>query len=304
MSTLVWMPAPVVSLRESVALAVVDRVGLPAVTAATARWLRGGVGSLVRFLGDDRPLDQLSPQDVARWVAHESARGLAAPGINSKLRAVKTLYSRLQSNGVISSNPGAPVRFLPEPPLQPRAVSESDYLAMRSAASNVRDVALLDVLWASGCRLAGLLSMRVDRMERWQQDGRDCFALLVVEKFGRSRWVYVGRDGLQSAGLSAWLVDRPSCGEPWLWLAFAAPFGRMAESTVQSVLRRCRLAAGIPARRPTSAHCFRHAFALRMLDQGEDLAAVSAWLGHHSPEFTAAVYARRSEQALREKYFG
>ncbi len=40
-----------------------------------------------------------------------------------------------------------------------------------------------------------------------------------------------------------------------------------------------------------------------MLDEGEDLAAVSAWLGHHSPEFTAAVYARRDERRLREKMF-
>ena len=299
--SMVWVAA--VSLRESVGLAVVDGAGLPAVTAATARWLRGGVNSLVRFLGDDRPIDRVSVQDVARWVAHESGRGLAASGVNSNLRAMKTLYGRLQVNGVIGFNPAGPVRFLPEPPPRPRAVAVDDYMSMREAATCARDRALVDVLWASGCRLAGLLSMRVDRMERWRQGGRDCFALLVVEKFGRSRWVYVGRDPLQGVSLAEWLEERPGVGEPWLWLAFAAPFGRMAASTVQAVLRRCRLAAGIPPERPSSAHGFRHAFALRMLDEGEDLAAVSAWLGHHSPEFTAAVYARRDERRLREKFF-
>lgn len=303
-NTMVWLPAPAVSLCASVALALVDGAGLPAVTPATARWLRGSAASLVTFLGDDVAVERVSPQDVARWVAHESARGLSAVGINSKLRGVKTLYARLQANGVTSVNPVALVRFLPEPPPRPRAVAEADYLAMRAAAGNARDEAILDVLWASGCRLAGLLSMRVDRMERWQDGGRECFALLVVEKFGRSRWVYVGRDELQGQGLADWLAGRPTCAAPWLWLAFARPFGQLSPVTVQGVLRRCRLAAGIPSSRPTSAHAFRHAFALRMLDAGEDLAAVSAWLGHHSPEFTAAVYARRSEQALREKYFG
>lgn len=303
METVVFAAA--VSLGEAVDLAVVDRAGLVAVTPKTARWLRGAVRSLVRWLGDDRPLDRLSPQDVARWVSAEAGRGLAASGVNSNLRAIKTLYSRLQSNGVIGFNPAAPVRFLPEPPLEPRAISREDYLAMRAVAGYARDRAILDVLWASGCRLAGLLSMRLDRMERWRDDaGRDCFALLVVEKFGRSRWVYVGRDPLQSAGLAEWLAERPNCGGPWLWPAFSAPFNVMAESTVQSVIRRCRVAAGIPRERPTSAHCFRHAYGLRMLDEGVDLAAVSAWMGHHSPEFTAAVYARRTERQLREKFFG
>ena len=150
METLVWLAA--VSLQEAVGLAVVDRAGLPAVSADTARWLRGGVNSLVRFLGDDRPIDRVSVQDVARWVAAESGRGLSAVSVNSNLRAVKTLYSRLQSNDVIGHSPARPVRFLPEPPPRPRAVAVDDYMSMRDAATCARDRGRVDVLLASGSR--------------------------------------------------------------------------------------------------------------------------------------------------------
>lgn len=304
-----WILAPV-TLRDSVDLAIVDRFGLPAVSAATARWLRYAVERLVGYLGDDLAVDRVTPQTVAAWVEHEAGRltragaPLAATGINSNLRAIKTLYSRLQHIGVAGSNPAMPVRFLPEPPLLPHAIAETDYLAMRAVATNSRNRAILDVLWSSGCRLGGLLSMRVDQMQRWQQQGMDRFALLVEEKGRKRRYVYVGRDRLQSEGLSEWLNDRPATAGPWLWLAFARPYGPLARPTVEGVLRQLRLAADIPADRPTSAHSFRHAFALRMLDLGADLSAVSAWLGHYSPEFTATVYARRSEEQLREKFFG
>lgn len=299
----IWTCAEV-SLRASVDLAAVDGHGLVAVTPATVRWLRGSVRRLVDFLGEDRGVDQVTPREVSAWVQFELGRGRSPVSVNSNLRGVKTLFSRLARNGVVGTNPAEPVKFVKEPPLRPRAVSEKDYLAMRAAASCARDRAILDVLWASGCRLAGLASMRVDRMERWREDdGRECFALLVTEKFQKSRWVYVGRDALQAEGLAAWLAERPAGSGPWLWLAFAPPFGRLAAGSVQGVLRRCRLEAGIADGRPASAHAFRHAFAQRMLDEGVDLAAVSQMLGHHSPEFTATVYARRDERRLREKYF-
>lgn len=297
----VWSLA-VVNLSTAAELAVQDRHGLVSVSPATARWMRAAVRNLVEYLGRDVGIEELTPLQVSAWVRVEAARGLSAVSVNSRLRAVKTVYSRLQRNGVVSSNPAAPVHFLAEPPARPKAVAVEDYLAMRAAANNARDRAILDVLWASGCRLGGLISMRLDRMERWRQNGRECFALLVVEKFDRPRWVYVGRETLQSTGLAEWIAERPD-GGPWLWLAFAAPFGRLAAGTVEGLLRRLRLTAGIPPGRPCNAHAFRHAFAIRMLDDGEDLAAVSAWLGHHSPEFTAAVYAIRPERALREKFF-
>lgn len=297
----VWSLA-VVTIATAAELAIQDRHGLVSVSPATARWFRMSMGSLRNYLGHNIGVEELTPLQVSTWVQSEAGRGLSAVSVNSRLRAVKTIYSRLQRNGVVSTNPAAPVHFLPEPPARPKAIDSADYLAMRECAGNPRDRAILDVLWSSGCRLGGLLSMRIDRLEHWQQHGRACYALMVIEKFGRARWVYVGREELQSVGLSEWLAVRPG-GAPWLWLSFAAPFGRLAATTIEGLLRRLRIAAGIPPGRPCNAHAFRHAFAVRMLDEGEDLAAVSAWLGHHSPEFTAAVYAIRPERALREKFF-
>lgn len=292
-------------LTEAAQAAAVDQFGLMKVTTATARWFRQSIERLARHCPAEFA-DQVRPVDVAAWVEAERRGGAARPvTINSYLRGVRTVYSRLERRGLVEGNPARPVPFLKEARLDPKAIAEADYLAMRAAATCARDAAMVDVFWASGCRLGGLLSMKVDpgHLEYWNgPDGRPCFALLVVEKYDRPRWVYVGRDRLQGEGLAAWLAERPAVGGP-LWLTSRGKPRACAEQTVQSVLRYMRQAAGI-VDRPANAHAFRHAFAIRMLDQGQDIAAVAAWLGHHDPAFTAARYVLRSEAALREKYFG
>lgn len=292
-------------LTEAADVASVDQFGLMQVTRATARWFRQSVERLARHCPAEYA-DQVTPADVAAWVEAERRSGTARPvTINSRLRGVRTVYSRLLQRGLVESNPARPVPYLKEARLDPKAIAEVDYMAMRAAATCARDRAMVDVLWASGCRLGGLISMKVDpgHMEHWvAPDGRHCFALLVVEKYDRPRWAYVGRDRLQGDGLVAWLAERPTTAGP-LWLASRGKPRPVAPQTIQAVLRYMREEAGLEGR-PASAHAFRHAFAIRMLDQGEDIAAVSAWLGHYDPAFTASRYVLRGEQTLRKKYFG
>ena len=202
-----WLCA-VVSLCAAVDLACVDRYGLVAVSPATGRWLRNSVRRLVDYLGEDRPVDRLTPREVAAWVQSELQRGLSAVSVNSNLRGVKTLYSRLGTNGVISFNPAAPVAFVPEPPPRPKAVSEANYQAMRAVAGCARDLAILDMLWASGCRLGGLLSMRLPGLELWRADNELRAAALVAEKFGRPRYVYARSP--PSDSMRPWLGVRPA----------------------------------------------------------------------------------------------
>ena len=288
-------------MSDAARVAMFDRFGLVDVSTATARWFAAGMGRLGAHCGAVF-VQQVTPAHVSEWVEAER-EGRSTVTVNTWLRSVRTVYSRLLRRGLVEGNPAAAVSFLREPAPRPRAIAAADYLAMRGAATCARDVAILDVLWASGCRLGGLISMRVDRMEAWEEaDGRTCYALLVVEKAQDTRWVYVGRDRLQADGLRAWLAERPAADERALFVTLTEPARAMARPTVEGVIRRLRIAAGVEGR-PSHAHAFRHAFALRMLDQGSDLAAVSAWLGHHSPAFTAARYAIRPEAELRRKFF-
>lgn len=289
------------TLAVAVELAAVNAAGLQDVADSTLHWWRSAVARLTRYVGDVR-LDQLTSRAIYDW-----HRGIAAVAsavtANSYLRAVRSVLSRLVRAGLLADSPARFVSYLPEPARTPKAATLATYERLRSAATIARDVAIVDALWATGCRLAGLLSMTVDRLEFWRADDELRMAAVVVEKFGRSRYVYARSP--QADSIAAWVAERPAVDSPALFLSLGdRHYGRpLGAPAVHAVLRRLRLAAGLPASAPCGAHSFRHAFAIRKLDEGHDLAAVAAWLGHADPSFTARVYANRREDELRRKWF-
>lgn len=289
------------TLSEAVALAAVNGAGIPDITDATRRWLHSSMARLIHYAGDIR-VDDLSPTLLHEW--HRAIAAASSPvTANSYLRAVAVVCGRLVDRGVLAASPVRGVPYLPEPARGPKAVSANTYEAMRVAATSSRDRALLDALWATGCRVAGILSMRLPELEFWRAGDEWRMAALVTEKFGRSRHVYAR--GPQAESVRAWLVERPAVAHDALWLTLGRRPGEpLAREGLEHALRRLRRAAGIPKTTPANAHGFRHAYAIRMLDAGHDLAAVAAWLGHSDPAFTAKVYANRREDELRRKWFG
>lgn len=141
--------------------------------------------------------------------------------------------------------------------------------------------------------------MNVNQIDNWYGEQGQCYAIPVTEKGNRQRYVYI--KGAATYYLSRCLKERPSTRSNALFLSHSNE--RLTRSALSSLMWRLKQDAGIPAHEPASAHAFRHAFAIRQLDEGYDLAVVSQWLGHSNPEFTAKVYCVRSEQELRRRFF-
>ena len=295
------MQTQTIPLSRVAAYAVYSPHNIINVTPDTIRWMKTSLSSLIRFLDNDFDFKEVTVQDIDAWQRHEMGRGISPVTINSYLRGLKTTYSRLQKNGMIGHNPAQPILYIPEPRPNPKAISCTDYIAMRNAAKSIRDKAIVATLWATGSRIGGLIKMQLNEMDRWQINGEHRFALYVTEKFNKSRWVYAG--GEEGDFLHAWLKQRPVTSDPAIFLTQTQPARKFSRSGMEHVLRRLRILAKIPKARPSNAHAFRHAFAIRKLNEGYDLAVVSQWLGHSNPEFTARVYAIRHEAELRQKYF-
>lgn len=289
-------------LSEAAGRASLNAVGVPVVTPATARWFSASFTRLGRDLGNIH-IDELTPQAIHNW--HQSLMTTASPvTANSYLRAVRTVLARLTRFGYLAANPAAGVPYAKEPMRRPKAVSQETYEKLRAAADCSRDLAIIDMLWATGCRLAGLRSMRLENIELWTQGEELRMAVLVTEKFGASRYVYARSP--QSDSLRAWLDDRPVVDHDIVFVSHSLQSaGRpLTDDGIQGILWRLRQRAAIPREVPANAHAFRHAFAIRMLDQGHDISAVAAFMGHSDPAFTAKVYVIRREDELRRKYFG
>jgi len=243
-------------------------------SAHTLRSYRGDLADFQRFLGA-RGIADLTGADartVRAWLADLHARGLDPASIGRKLAALRSCARFLVRRGAIERNYAREVRG----PRQPRKLvsflpaDEATQLVEGRAvggASRPRDVAILELLYASGLRVSELSGLDVDALDR---PGR---AVRVVGKGRKERIVPFGEPAARA--LEAWLGLRGEHAGP----LFTNPRGRrLTVRSVYTIVRRSARAAGLT--RPVTPHTLRHTFATHLLDRGADLRMIQELLGH------------------------
>ncbi len=240
---------------------------------------------LGEFLGKE-PHD-LTPGDpdalaVRSFLAHLGRSGV---GRQTQARALSTVRGLLKfacREGVIAENPAASVRTPKQPQKLPRHLRPGEIESLIEAASGdepleLRDRAILELLYATGLRVSELVSL--DRADL-DLEGR---FLRVLGKGGKERMVPFGRlaaDALRS-WYGAWQGVRSSSEDEDHDPVFLNHLGsRLSDRSVRRILDkytdRAALARGV------HPHTLRHTFATHLLEGGADLRAIQELLGHSS----------------------
>jgi integrase/recombinase XerC len=243
-------------------------------SAHTLRSYRSDLTDFQRFLAE-RGIPGLAAADsraVRAWLADLHALGLDPASIGRKLAALRSCGRFLVRRGVIERNHAREVRG----PRQPRKlvsalpIDEATQLVEGRAvggASRPRDVAILELLYASGLRVSELSGLDVDALDRADR------AVRVLGKGRKERIVPYGEQAARA--LEAWLGARGERPGP----LFTNPRGRrLTVRSIYTIVRRSARAAGIT--RAVSPHTLRHTFATHLLDGGADLRMIQELLGH------------------------
>jgi integrase/recombinase XerC len=158
----------------------------------------------------------------------------------------------------------------------------------------LRDVAIMELLYATGIRVSELCGLDVDDLD----EGRN--TVRVFGKGGRERTVPVGLPAVRA--VAAWrragrpVLARQDSG-PALFLG--ARGGRLDPRTARRVVHACLAAVtGVPESGP---HGLRHAAATHLLEGGADLRSVQEILGHASLASTQ-IYTHVSVERLTAAY--
>jgi integrase/recombinase XerC len=159
-------------------------------------------------------------------------------------------------------------------------------------ALQVRDLALMELLYSSGLRLAEIVGLRLTDLDLTAGQVR------VMGKGRKERIVPVGRIAVRA--LSAWLTERARLAPADASAVFVGRTGRpLGARAVQLRIGAHARAMGVPLH--VHPHMFRHAFASHLLESSHDLRAVQELLGHASIS-TTQVYTHLDFQHLARTY--
>ncbi|MCH7645672.1 MAG: tyrosine recombinase XerC [Nitrospinae bacterium] len=213
------------------------------------------------------------------WLYRE---GRAASSQGRKLAVLRTFFRWCKREGAVKTNPALEVASPKQPRLLPPVVTYDDVdrlLASPRAGSGflVRDVAMLELFYASGLRLSELVSLDVEDINLSHR------YVKVVGKGRKERIVPVGREACQAVerylpGRKTLLAGRGLGDENALFVNQRG--GRLTSRGVAFLVKKHLRVSGVP--RAMSPHTLRHAFATHLLDAGMDLRVIQELLGHAS----------------------
>ncbi|HEV8457743.1 MAG TPA: tyrosine recombinase XerC [Methylomirabilota bacterium] len=248
-----------------------------------------------RFL-DTRSVADVRKVDVRLIRAYLAAlheRRLSTATVARKLASIRSWLRFLARRGTIAFNPGRQVRsprlgrrlpsFLPKD----EATGLLDQTPEDSEPGR-RDHALLELLYATGLRVAECCGLDRNDLDRGQGTVR------VLGKGNKERVVPVGETALDA--VEAYLRLRGDGGGP---LFRNVRGGRLTVRSVHRIVKTRARLAGISQR--VTPHTLRHTFATHMLGEGADLRLIQELLGH-SRLSTTQRYTHVSPEQLMKVY--
>jgi len=245
----------------------------------TVRAYRGDLVSLLEGLEE---LEGLDLAWLRRWLAAGHEAGLGRSTLARRAAAARSFTAWAHRSGRMPTDPGvrlASPRARRSLPVVPTAEETSAALeaAGHGAAEEhpiaLRDLLVLELLYATGIRVAELCGLDLDDVDPSRR------ALRVVGKGNRERTVVYGLPA--SDALRRWLtVGRPALarsGSPPA-LLLGARGGRLDPRVARRVVHEALTA--VPGAPDVGPHGLRHAAATHMLERGADLRYVQELLGH------------------------
>ena len=233
--------------------------------------------------------------DLRRYLALLLGEGVATASVRRKVSTIRSFYRWLRSEGALDNDPFFGVTGPKAGRRLPDILSAGDIDRLIAAAdgdepANLRDRALMELLYAAGLRVSELASLDVPEVDLREDTVR------VRGKGSKDRIGVFGE--LAEKALRRYLRDgRPALASKKESALFLNRFGgRLTARSVQTIVRRNAIKAGLPI--AVHPHLLRHSFATHLLDGGADLRVVQELLGHESPN-TTQIYTHVTEAKKR-----
>lgn len=245
----------------------------------------------------------VSLADLRSWLARLDAAGASRATVARRSAAVRGFFAWAFRTSAVPRNPAsrlvAPKRTktLPDVLRQDQATALMDLAAIAADDADpvhLRNRAMLEMMYASGVRVAELVGLDLDDVDRSE------LVMRVVGKGDKERTVPFGRPAAEA--LEAWLQS----GRPRLLVPGSGPAlflgarGRRVDPRVvrEVVHRLLRETPGAPDLGP---HGLRHSAATHLVEGGADIRLVQELLGHASLA-TTQVYTHVSVERLRRSF--
>jgi integrase/recombinase XerD len=245
--------------------------------------------------------DRVSPDDISStnltsYILHLEREGLSTSTISRTIASIRAFFMYLLRKGTITKDPSEqlkPPRVEKKMP-QTLTVREVELLLEQPSGHSpkqLRDKAMLELLYATGIRVSELTALRIS-------DVNLKLDYICCQDEGKERIIPL--EQAAHTALDNYLQNgRPVMCKDTDYLFTNCQGRQLSRQGVWKILKQYATMAGI--KKEITPHMIRHSFASHLVENGADLKAVQEMLGH-SAISTTQIYVKKDAVRLKEVY--
>lgn len=212
--------------------------------------------------------------------------------IDNIRRNISSFFSWLEEEDYILKSPMRRIHKIKTKTVVKSTISDEGIERLRDNCSEIRDLAIIDLLYSTGIRVGELVNLNIDDIDL---EGREC---IVYGKGDKERRVYF--DAKAKVHLKEYIEGREDSNEA-LFVTLDAPHDRLKISGVEIRLRQLGRRLELEKIHP---HKFRRTMATRAIDKGMPIEQVQKILGHSQIDTTMqyAMVNQNNVKTSHQKY--
>lgn len=280
-------------------------VAVKGLSSNTVKAYRSDIREFFNFAeiraGSDLP--SLTIRSLRSWLAEQKEQGIALSSLHRRTISLRVFFNWAQREALIFENPAARLGSPKIPRELPPTISTTQlnqvFIKIRENLSanpmRIRDLAIIEVLYASGIRVSELCNLNQADIDYAQS------LVKVLGKGNKERMVPLGKPA--QLAIEEWLCQREQLTRGKIQNPEAVFTGVRGKRIDPRVVRQIvhRAMQEIPNIPDLSPHGLRHAMATHLLEGGADLRSVQEILGH-STIATTQIYTHVTKDRLKAAF--
>ena len=245
--------------------------------------------------GIGKPIKEIVTEDIRQYLTnYQRERHSSRVTIDNIRRILSSFFSWLEDEDYILKSPVRRIHKVKTASNIKETYSDETLELMRDSCSEMRDLAMIDLLASTGMRVGEMVLLNRDDVDFAE---REC---VVFGKGDKERMVYF--DARTKLHLQTYLDSRND-NNPALIVSLKAPFSRLSIGGVETRLRELGRQLGVHKVHP---HKFRRTLATMAIDKGMPIEQLQQLLGHKRIDTTLqyAMVKQSNVKLAHRKYIG
>ena len=224
---------------------------------------------------------------IREYLAHEQNRGLSDTTVNNLRSILNSYFSWLDQEKLITSNPVKSIGVIKCQKKVRESISDADMERLKRSCKNLRDIAILNLLASTGCRISEITNLNRNDVDL---ENMEC---TVLGKGNKERTVYLNE--VAAMTLKEYLAKRK---DRYPALFIGKRKNRLHPNGVREMLKQLAERSGVTNIHP---HRFRRTLITNLLNRGMPIQEVAIVVGHDKIDTTMR-YFSSSKARIKNSY--